>query len=52
METTIKNKKYSKSESKALQAYANDPYFIKKREASLKLLQKTNIPASFSVGKK
>jgi hypothetical protein len=52
MATTTKKKKATKKVKvvvdKAIKDYSNDPYFIKKREKSLKLLKKTGLPESFT----
>ena len=53
MATTTKKKKATKKVKtvvvdKTIKDYSNDPYFIKKREKSLKLLKKTGLPESFT----
>ena len=53
--TTTKKKTTRKAKAlvdKAIKDYTNDPYFVKKREMSLKLLQKTGLPESFNKKKK
>jgi hypothetical protein len=51
MGTTTKNKATGKKKAvvdKTMKDYSNDPFFIKKREAALKLLKKTGLPESFT----
>lgn len=51
MATTTKGRATLKKKSltgKPVTDYANDPFFIKKRESALKLLKKTGLPESFS----
>jgi hypothetical protein len=51
MAITTKNRITGKKKSvvdKTIQDYANDPFFIKKREAAAKLLKKTGLPESFT----
>jgi hypothetical protein len=51
MATTTKNKATGKKKAvvdKTMKDYTNDPFFIKKREAALKLLKKTGLPNSFT----
>jgi hypothetical protein len=54
METTTKKRiarKPKANEAKSMGDYSNDPFFVKKREASLKILQKTGLPESFRARK-
>jgi hypothetical protein len=51
MATTTKNRTTGKKKvvgDKTMKDYSNDPFFIKKREAALKLLKKTGLPSSFA----
>lgn len=51
MGTTTKNRTTGKKKAivdKNVKDYSNDPFFIKKREAALKLLKKTALPDSFT----
>ncbi len=51
MGTTTKNRTTDKKKAsvdKTMKDYANDPFFIKKREAALRLLKKTGLPSSFA----
>ena len=51
MGTTTKNRTAGKKKAmkdETMKDYANDPFFIKKREAALKLLKKTGLPDSFT----
>lgn len=51
MGTTTKNKAKAKKKivvDKTMKDYSNDPFFIKKREAALKLLEKSGLPDSFA----
>lgn len=51
MGTSTKNRATGKKKTvvdKTMKDYANDPFFIKKREAALKLLKKTGLPDSFA----
>ena len=55
MATTTKKNPTRKARAvidKTMKDYTNDPYFVKKREMSLKLLQKTGLPESFNKKKK
>jgi hypothetical protein len=51
MATTIRNKATGKKKvpvDKTAKDYTNDPFFIKKREAALKLIKKAALPNSFT----
>ena len=51
MGTNTKNRATGKKKTivnKTTNDYANDPFFIKKREEALKLLKKTGLPDSFT----
>ena len=41
-------KKRKEPVDKAPKEYSNDPFFIKKRELSMKLIQKAGLPESFT----
>jgi hypothetical protein len=51
MGTSTKNKATGKKKTAAeknVKDYSNDPFFIRKREAAIKLLKKAGLPDSFS----
>ena len=50
MATTTKKRTLNKNAvvDKAMKDYTNDPFFIKKRETSLKLIKRTGLPDSFT----
>lgn len=55
MATTAKKKITGKAKvvsGKTVNDYANDPYFIKKRETAEKFLKKAGLPESFTKTKK
>jgi len=54
MENTTKKRTSGKKKGniKTASDYSNDPFFIKKREMSLKILRKSGLPDSVSSKKK
>jgi hypothetical protein len=51
MGTTTKNKATGKKKAlvdKNVKDYSNDPFFVEKRKAALKLLKKTGLPETFT----
>jgi hypothetical protein len=54
MEKTTKKQTSGKTKrnTKTLNDYSNDPFFVKKREMSLKILRKSGLPGSQDSKKK